>query len=153
MMVNHVRAVRLAGFIGGLWAGICICLATGRAETINGLLPHGGSGPAIVRSSPGGTGAAAMALAARPLVIDGPCLSACAWAFVTNPRACFTSRASFGFHGSADPGTGRPMPVADQYWLDRTPSALRQRIVGLTTHRVIYVSASEMASLMPGRQC
>ena len=79
-----------------------------------------------ITQSPGGTGAAAMVLGrAKGLVIDGKCQSACAWAFVQNKSACFTSRAVFDFHAAHDPGTGRRLTAATDYWLSTVGPALR----------------------------
>jgi hypothetical protein len=108
-----------------------------------------------IKRSPGGTGAAAMALArVKRLVIDGRCDSACAWAFARNPNACFTARASFGFHGAHDPGTGRRMPVATKYWLGTVRAPLRGRLeVLVTSDRVIRLSSTEMRRYYADRVC
>jgi hypothetical protein len=108
-----------------------------------------------IKQSPGGTGAAAMMLGRiEGLVIDGRCDSACAWAFVRNPTACFTRRASFGFHGAHDPGTGRRMPVATKYWLGTVRAPLRARLDGLrTSSRVIRLGFTEMRRYYADRVC
>jgi hypothetical protein len=108
-----------------------------------------------ITQSPGGTGAAAMVLGrARGLVIDGRCQSACAWAFVQNQSACFTKRASFDFHAAHDPGTGRRLTAATDYWLSTVGPELRARLSGLrTSSSLIRVSAREMARYYGGRQC
>lgn len=108
-----------------------------------------------IKKSPGGTGAAALMLSrVKGLVIDGRCDSACVWAFVRNPTACFTRRASFGFHGAHDPGTGRRMVVATKYWLSLVPPSLRDRLSPLLTNsRVIRLSSNQMARYYPGRVC
>lgn len=108
-----------------------------------------------VVSSPGGTGAAAMALAlVHPLIIDGVCNSSCAWAFVANEAACFTPRALFGFHAAHDPGTGKRMTIATAYWLDRVRPALATRLSLLqSSSTVIKISAVERAQIYPDRVC
>jgi hypothetical protein len=108
-----------------------------------------------IKRSPGGTGAAAMMLGrVKKLVIDGRCDSACAWAFARNPNACFTGRASFGFHGAHDPGTGRRMPVATKYWLGTVRAPLRGRLQGLmTSSRVIRLSSAQMRRYYADRVC
>jgi hypothetical protein len=108
-----------------------------------------------ITQSPGGTGAAAMVLGrAKGLVIDGRCQSACAWAFVQNQNACFTKRASFDFHAAHDPGTGRRLTAATDYWLSTVGPALRARLSGLrTSSNLIRVSAREMAGYYGSRQC
>jgi hypothetical protein len=91
---------------------------------------------------------------ARGLVIDGPCNSACAWAFVQNENACFTARASFGFHAAHDPGTGRRLAAATGYWLGTVGPELRTRLAGLrTSSSVIRVSAKEMRRYYGERVC
>lgn len=94
----------------------------------------------------GGSGAAALEMARQPQRIDGPCLSACAWAFLANPRACFTHRAVFWFHAWRDPGTGARMPAAERVWLDR---------VGRPAWLVLDegVDAVRMGGFMPERRC
>lgn len=94
--------------------------------------------------SPGGTGASAMALARRPVRVDGPCRSACAWSFTINPQACFTERASFFFHAPVDPGTGEPMPGALSYWLSVAPAWVQPDA---------HVSADQMAHLALEKKC
>jgi len=108
-----------------------------------------------ITQSPGGTGAAAMVLGrAKGLVIDGRCQSACAWAFVQNQSACFTKRASFDFHAAHDPGTGRRLTAATDYWLSTVGPELRARLSGLrTSSNLIRVSAREMARYYGSRQC
>jgi hypothetical protein len=108
-----------------------------------------------ITQSPGGTGAAAMVLGrAKGLVIDGRCQSACAWAFVQNQSACFTKRASFDFHAAHDPGTGRRLTAATDYWLSTVGPELRARLSGLrTSSNLIRVSAREMAGYYGSRQC
>ncbi|MGQ0456076.1 MAG: hypothetical protein ACT4OU_03320 [Hyphomicrobium sp.] len=108
-----------------------------------------------VHFSPGGSGASAMALGrVHRLVIDGSCNSACAWAFIQNPKACFTSKASFGFHAAHDPGTGRRMPEATKYWLAKVRPSLRQRLSRLrNTSSLIRVSAAEMRKFYGDQVC
>jgi hypothetical protein len=105
--------------------------------------------------SPGGTGAAAMALAEiKHLVIDGPCQSACAWAFVINSEACFTPRAVFSFHAAHDPGTGKRIPTATQYWIDLVTPSLRPALAGLkTSSDMIRVTAKAMHEHYEERAC
>ncbi|MET0408229.1 MAG: hypothetical protein ABW006_07655 [Hyphomicrobium sp.] len=108
-----------------------------------------------IRESPGGTGAAAMALArVSKVVIDGQCNSACAWSFVRNDNACFTSRASFGFHAAHDPGTGQRLNAATSYWLSSVRPSLRERLgTLLSSSGLIRVSASDMRRYYGDRAC
>ena len=100
----------------------------------------------VITFHPGGTGAEALRLSRAPqLVIDGPCLSACAWGAWSNSRMCFTGRAVFWFHKFADPGTGREMPAATALWQKRVN---RPWIVPDTG-----VDATRLAILEPGRKC
>ena len=105
--------------------------------------------------SPGGTGAAALALArVNKVIVDGQCNSACAWSFVRNAGACFTPRASFGFHAAHDPGTGRRINAATGYWLSTVRTSLRPRLEGLlSSSSLIRVSASEMRRYYGDRVC
>jgi hypothetical protein len=107
-----------------------------------------------VIQSPGGSGAAAMALARHPVKVDGPCNSACAWSFVINERACFTAKASFGFHAAYDPGTGTTMPTVTAYWIDQATPSLSELIanrIGKTG--IVTLSAIQMKAHYPERAC
>jgi hypothetical protein len=107
-----------------------------------------------IRYSPGGTGAAAMALARANVVVDGTCNSACAWSFVRNDKACFTPRASFGFHAAHDPGTGQRLDAATGYWLALVRPSLRSRLGGLlSSSKLIRISAAELRKHYPDRVC
>jgi hypothetical protein len=108
-----------------------------------------------VKYSPGGTGSSALALSrVSDLIIDGRCNSACAWAFVRNENACFTKQASFGFHASHDPGTGRRLNVATRYWLDFARPSLRARLANLLKNsRLIVLSAHGMRRYYGDRAC
>lgn len=108
-----------------------------------------------IKYSPGGTGAAALALArVSNVVIDGRCNSACAWSFVRNSNACFTARASFGFHAAHDPGTGRRLNAATGYWLKSVRPSLRGKLDALLgTSTLIRVSAAEMRRHYGERAC
>ncbi len=108
-----------------------------------------------IRYSPGGTGASAMALArVRNVVIDGVCNSACAWSFVRNGNACFTPRASFGFHAAHDPGTGRRMNAATTYWLQSVRPNLQGRLTPLLrSSSLIRLSADDMRRYYGDRAC
>lgn len=108
-----------------------------------------------IRYSPGGTGAAALALArVSKVVVDGPCNSACAWSFVRNANACFTPRARFGFHAAHDPGTGRRLNAATSYWLQGVRPSLKGKLGALlSTSSLIKVSASEMRRHYGDRAC
>ncbi|MFN0220016.1 MAG: hypothetical protein ACKVP4_14530 [Hyphomicrobium sp.] len=109
-----------------------------------------------VVQSPGGTGAAAMALGrVSRLIIDGPCNSACAWAFIRNPHACFTARSSFGFHAAHDPGTRTRLPTATVYWLEQVkPAGLRSRLAPLkTSSKLVRLTAGDMRRYYGERFC
>jgi hypothetical protein len=108
-----------------------------------------------IESSPGGTGSAAFALAdIKHLIIDGPCQSACAWAFVLNENACFTQRAVFSFHAAHDPGTGRRIAAATNYWLALVAPSLRPVLDELkTSSAMIEVTANAMKRHYADRSC
>jgi hypothetical protein len=92
----------------------------------------------------GGTGSEALALSRRPMIVDGPCYSACSWAFAANPKACFTPRAKFYFHRHQDPGTGAPLPQATAWWLSKVPSWVKPEM---------RMNAKQMAERAPNKLC
>lgn len=158
------RGAFAAGLIalGAIAPSAPVALAAGERIDFNGELNYdafkraSAKGSTIrITQSPGGTGAAAMVLGrAKGLVIDGRCQSACAWAFVQNANACFTQRASFDFHAAHDPGTGRRLTAATDYWLSTVGPELRARLAGLrSSSNLIRVSAKEMARYYGGRVC
>lgn len=102
----------------------------------------------------GGTGAEAMQAAREPMRVDGKCYSGCAWSFVANPKACFTQRAEFKFHGFRDPGTDAPMPEATKVWLIRIPEKLRPVAKrDWTGVKLKRVTSQQMSKLLPERVC
>lgn len=105
--------------------------------------------------SPGGSGAAAMALAgAKAVVIDGECASACAWAFIIAEHACFTDKAVFKFHAAHDPGTGRRMLAVTDYWLSTVTTSLRGYLEGLrTSSKLVTVTANSMKAHYADKAC
>ena len=107
----------------------------------------------IVRGTPGGRlGSAHVFRRAPGLIIDGQCDSSCALGFVMNPRACFTHRASFGFHGVAS--NGYLSPRATAWALGKIRASLRRRIAG-TLHAggIARISSHEMRRYYPDRRC
>jgi hypothetical protein len=107
-----------------------------------------------IKSTPGGSGASAIALGRHSVIIDGPCNSACAWSFVANERACFTPRATFGFHVAIDPGTGRAMPVVTDLWLDQTKSDLARSLrAKFKSSSYVQLSGRQVAAHYPERAC
>lgn len=95
----------------------------------------------------------ALGMSRRPVVVDGPCLSACAFSAAINPRVCFTKRAVLGFHQFRDPGTGAPMPEATKWWLDQLPNQVRRRIEPLPARELTFIKGAELRSLFRGKQC
>lgn len=104
-MPRFARLMRLATAV----FSISFVAAPAAAQSANQALRAalGGCGePCVIRYSPGGDVAlfqaaakAVRAGARRRVIIDGPCLSACAiFADMVRSRVCITSRASFGFH-------------------------------------------------------
>lgn len=153
-------ALLFAFVLGG---GVLVAGATAQARNdFNGQLDYDAFQKAArekrtvrITYSPGGTGAAAMALAkVKDVVIDGRCNSACAWSFVSNANACYTSRASFGFHAAHDPGTGRRLNAATEFWLAKVRPSLRGRLDGLlSSSNLINVSSREMSRYYGDRLC
>ena len=84
--------------------GVAASANTARADTVSEVLGCDGD-PCVIKFNPGGEVGSFKAAArevqrsGRRVVIDGPCLSACAiFADVARGRVCVTSKARFGFH-------------------------------------------------------
>lgn len=84
--------------------GAAVAAGTARADTVSDVLGCQGD-PCVVKFNGGGEVGSFKAAArevqrsGRRVVIDGPCLSACAiFADVARDRVCVTSKARFGFH-------------------------------------------------------
>lgn len=121
--------------------------------TIDGAKRAAHTGLIIRRSNGGQIGAAYELRRARVLIIDGPCYSACAWAFVENKRACFTPRASFAFHAVS--GSTRGQNTFQTTWLVHglRPS-LRSRVAHvLKSGGLAHFSARQMRLHYPDRDC
>jgi hypothetical protein len=87
-------------------------------------------------------------------VIDGPCLSACTWRFVLNQNACFTPRAYFSFHRSANPHTKNMDVLTTAYLVESVRPRLREQARKvLYTTQLIPVSSSQMRSAYSDRIC
>jgi hypothetical protein len=87
------------------------------------------------------------------VVIDGPCYSACAWMFTSQPNVCFTDRAQLAFHrltkpdGSTDYFTGSWMAA-------HVRSGLKQYAQSsLGTPNLAYVPISALRSAYSDRRC
>ena len=107
-----------------------------------------------IKNSPGGATSNAFALTSSNLVIDGPCLSSCTWAFVLNKQACFTSNARFAFHRSSNSATGQVDAFTTAYMIEAVRPGLRGRAREvLFTPSLVPVTASEMRSVYPDRVC
>jgi hypothetical protein len=107
----------------------------------------------IVRGTSGGRlGAAHVFRRAPGLIIDGRCDSACALGFVMNPRACFTNRASFGFHGVARNGALSRTSTA--WAVGKIRSSLRRRVApAMYAGGVARISSRQMVRYYPDRRC
>ena len=160
------RAIASYCIVGGCLAGCALpalpLVPAGGTVTVRGELKTSVFDDAvahdrevIIKSSLGGSGAAAFALSrVRAVVIDGPCQSACAWAFVASQHACFTQRAAFGFHASHDPGTGQRMPDATRYWLALTRPSFRHEIEKIErSSKVVQVGLGAMKRYYGDREC
>ena len=90
------------------------------------------------------------------VVIDGPCLSACTMLLGVIPREriCATPRARLGFHAAWHPGdNGQPILSrgGTQLLMEVYPQNVRKWIArrGGLTHRMMYLSGRELASVVP----
>ena len=111
-------------------SALAAAAAQARADTVSEVLGCEGD-PCIVRNNPGGEIGAFKAAAreimrsGKRVVIDGPCLSACAiLADQARARVCVTSKAKFGFHKGfvlARPMAGGPPHLVKRF----TPSHSR----------------------------
>jgi hypothetical protein len=84
--------------------GVAVAASTARADVVSEVLGCQGD-PCVVKFNPGGeigsfkAAARELKRTGRRVVIDGPCLSACAiLADEARGRVCVTSKARFGFH-------------------------------------------------------
>ena len=69
-------------------------------------------------------------------------------------NACFTKRAKFEFHAAHDPGTGRRITAATDYWLSLTTPSLRPALIKLrTSSDLIEVSSQTMKLHYADRAC
>ena len=92
----------------------------------------------------------------QPVVIDGPCLSACTMVLGVIPRdrICVTSRARLGFHAAWRPDrAGRQISAEDgtSYLMNVYPQQVRDWINrrGGLSQRVVYLEGEELASMYP----
>ncbi len=107
-----------------VFASVLAVASQARADMVSEVLGCEGD-PCIVRNNPGGEIGAYRAAArellrsGKRVVIDGPCLSACAMlADQARSRVCVTSRAKFGFHKGfvmAHPMAGGPMQLVKRF--------------------------------------
>jgi hypothetical protein len=92
----------------------------------------------------------------EPVVIDGPCISACTLVLsvVPNDRICVTRRAVLGFHAarSIDPrGRMYAEPEASELVLEAYPAAVQgwiRRHGGLTSH-LLLLRGRQLAAIYP----
>ena len=92
----------------------------------------------------------------EPVIIDGPCLSACTMVLGVIPREriCVTSRARLGFHAAWHPGDdGHPVPSqeATKLLMDIYPEHVRSWIArrgGLTPH-MMFLIGRELTAMYP----
>jgi hypothetical protein len=134
-------AMKLGG-LGGAYSGSVGDYAAATRNTVH------------IKHSPGGATSDAFALTTSSLVIDGPCLSSCTWAFVLNKHACFTSNARFAFHRSSNTATGHVDTFTTAYMIESVRPGLRGRAREvLRTPNLVPVSASEMRASYPDRAC
>jgi hypothetical protein len=92
----------------------------------------------------------------EPVIIDGPCLSACTLvlSIVPNQRICVTRRAVLGFHGAFSfDAHGRAVgdPEASAAVLEAYPAPIRDwiRRRGGLTKRSLMLRGRELAAMYP----
>jgi hypothetical protein len=92
----------------------------------------------------------------EPVIIDGPCLSACTLAIGMLPRGqvCATPNAVLGFHSAWRPtakGGKVTSPVVTQAMYELYPTNVRKWITrrGGLSERVIFLKGRELAGMMP----
>jgi hypothetical protein len=92
----------------------------------------------------------------EPVIIDGPCLSACTLAIAILPRAqvCTTARAVLGFHAAwrrSTNGGRETSPAATKAMNDVYPARVRSWIAhhGGLSDRLILLKGRELAAMVP----
>jgi hypothetical protein len=117
-------------------------------------------GQVRIKGSPGGrigdylTAFALVRQSGQPVIIDGPCLSACTLVLSVVPRTriCVTPRAALGFHAAWTPGRGGEVSThaeATRMMMSMYPPPVRAwiRRKGGLTRRMIVLRGRELASL------
>lgn len=105
-------------------AGLMAAANVAQADAVSDVLRCEGD-PCVVKFNPGGeigsfkAAARELKRSGRRVVIDGPCLSACAiLADEARGRVCVTSKARFGFHKGyvlAQPAAGGPPRLVKRF--------------------------------------
>jgi hypothetical protein len=92
----------------------------------------------------------------EPIIIDGPCLSACTLAIAILPRGqvCATPRAVLGFHAAwrRTPNGGQvTSPLATEVMYEAYPANVRKWIArhGGLSERLILLKGRELAAVVP----
>lgn len=115
--------------------------------------------PIVITQDPGGSiGARVVQIAAlrasgRPVVIDGPCMSACTL-YAALPKVCSTSRARFGFHAAWRYGPNQSRihaPEGTDLLMSMYPPGIRRWIAskGGLGAELIWMSAREVQRHVP----
>lgn len=122
---------------------------------IRGPLPSTVAGPVIVRSSEGAHGRKPIeAVSSVPMIVDGPCYSGCAIAFLINGNACFTKRARFALHMPYSDITGQRFPYAAQFWVEKfQPNVPLNIRLAMFRRELTYFSAAQMTAAVPHKTC
>jgi hypothetical protein len=138
-----MAVVRLVIIMAAFW----VAISPARAEVRILASPGGQVGPFLDLFD-------RMRESGEPVVIDGPCLSACTLVLSTVPseRICVTRRAVLGFHAARSidqRGRMYAEPEASQAVLDAYPAAVRNWISrrGGLSSRLLLLRGRELAAI------
>ena len=142
-----MRHTNLMLFIGVAAIGISVSPASATLRIISD--PGGPVIDYVVRFE-------AARVSGEPIIIDGPCLSACTLAIAILPRGqvCATPKAVLGFHAAwrRTPNGGRATsPLGTQAMYEVYPSNVRRWIDrhGGLSERLILLKGRELAAMVP----
>jgi hypothetical protein len=142
-----MRHTSLMLFIGVAAAGISVSPASATVRIISD--PGGAVIDYVERFE-------AARVSGEPIIIDGPCLSACTLAIALLPRGqvCATPKAVLGFHAAwrRTPHGGRvTSPLATEVMYEAYPANVRKWIArhGGLSERLILLRGRELAAVVP----
>ena len=142
-----MRHTNLMLFIGVAAIGISVSPASATLRIISD--PGGPVIDYVVRFE-------AARVSGEPIIIDGPCLSACTLAIAVLPRGqiCATPKAVLGFHAAwrrTPNGSRVTSPLATQVMYEAYPAKVRKWIArhGGLSERLILLKGHELAAVVP----